>query len=673
MKPSIVVVASAAAILAASANVNAAPLTLQALRGLVGISDVNISRDGSKVAFVRAIGDYQHDKWNRAVVVVSTKGGVPREVTSVMHTLSSPQWSPSGDRIAFIANDKKETAQLYVVPASGGKPLQLTHTEKDVEQYSWSPDGSQIAYVTEDGPSNPAAAARDDNLWEVHDDGVLTKNDPRPSHIWLVSSNGGNARRLTGGSWSVLEAAPPFVGLPTNPTWSADGRTIAFTMQSDADDSDSDRTSIAKVDVATGRVSKIDARTQYEYQPLFAPRGDALAYLYPHGPGPISVLDVFVAGDGTNVDDTSYLDRDVTQVAWLANDRLIALAANGVRESLYVIEDGTVRMITHITTMQALTKPLAIGDLNPTEISASADGKIAMIASASNLPAEVYVLDSLDATPRKLTNLNAAVARLDYGKSEEITWTAPDGERSDGVLTYPVGYQPGKKYPLVLRIHGGPEASTVMNFETLRQLFAGRGNLVFQPNYRGSDNLGTAHEHAIYKDPGIGPGDDVMAGVKALEAKGIVDESREAVTGHSYGGYMTTWMIGHYHNWRCAVVGDGMVDWVEEYNLSATGNLAWTRDSLGGSPWLSSNAAVYRDGSPITYVHDIKTPTRIISGTADEQVPVTESYELYHALKDLGVPVSFIAIPGAKHFPDDPVHIEGYNRVTLEWVDLYMK
>jgi dipeptidyl aminopeptidase/acylaminoacyl peptidase len=135
---------------------------------------------------------------------------------------------------------------------------------------------------------------------------------------------------------------------------------------------------------------------------------------------------------------------------------------------------------------------------------------------------------------------------------------------------------------------------------------------------------------------------------------------------------MTTWLIGHYHNWRCAVVGDGMVDWLEEYDLSATGNLAWARDSLGGSPWIPANAAIYRDGSPITYVHDITTPTLVISGTADEQVPVSESYELYHALNDLGIPVSFVAIPGAPHHPTTPVRLEGYERVTLDWVDKYL-
>jgi Dipeptidyl aminopeptidases/acylaminoacyl-peptidases len=131
----------------------------------------------------------------------------------------------------------------------------------------------------------------------------------------------------------------------------------------------------------------------------------------------------------------------------------------------------------------------------------------------------------------------------------------------------------------------------------LRDLFAADGYLVFEPNYRGSDNLGNAHEHAIYRDPGNGPDSDVISGIRMVEKQGIVDESRIAAVGHSYGGYMTGWLISHQHFWRCAVVADGAVDWTEEYELSAAGNLAWTRDSLGGSPWDKGSAALYRNGS----------------------------------------------------------------------------
>jgi dipeptidyl aminopeptidase/acylaminoacyl peptidase len=644
-----------------SLRASAEPLTLQNLRALVGVSNVRISPDGTKVAFIASVGDFTHDRNDKRLMLVSSAGGAPIALTGITKGLDNPQWSPSGDRIAFIANDSKDIAQVFTLPAHGGARTQVTHAKKDVEQYAWNPAGTLIAYVAEDTPRDAAAYARHDDLWQVHDDGYLMTYAPQPSHLWIAHASGGGDRRLTSGSWSVLEAAPPFVGAPTDPSWSADGTSITFTMQSDADDSDSDRTSIAMVNVNTGAVTKLDKRTQYEYQPFYATQGRDIAYLFPHGPGPSSVLDVFVANANSNTDVTTNLNRDVTFAQWLPGNRLLLLVSDGPQTALYV--QGLTGSATR----------LALGNLNPSAYSIAKTGAIAFDASASNKPSEVYLLTSVNAAPKQLTNLNAKIAALDFGKSEEITWTAPDGERSDGIMTYPVGYTPGKKYPLVLRIHGGPQAATSLSFETLRQLFAGRGYIVFQPNYRGSDNLGNEHEHAIYQDPGVGPGHDAMAGVAAVEKLGIVDTSREAVTGHSYGGYMTTWLISHWHHWRCAVVGDGMVDWVEEYNLSGTGNLAWARDSLGGSPWDPKVAPLYRSGSPITYVHQIVTPTLIISGTADDQVPASESYALYHALRDMGVTVEFIAIPNAKHNASDPVHIEGYNRVTLDWVDRFMK
>ncbi|HEY1728601.1 MAG TPA: S9 family peptidase [Candidatus Baltobacteraceae bacterium] len=642
--------------------VNAAPVTLESLHKFVHLSDVSISPDGKQVAFVRSIGDYQHDRFVRTLSIVPTSGGAVRSLLMKLDELKSLQWSPANAEIAYIASGAHRVEQVFAIPAAGGTPRQITHAAKDVEQFSWNPKGTLIAYVTEDGPSDPVAAKRHDDLWEVHDVGFLQKYESRPSHIWIISAQGGAARRLTQGSWSYLEADPPFVGAATDPSWSPDGRGITFTMQANAYDSDSDRTSIAEVDVRTGKIAKLDSRTTYEYEPQFAPEGHAITYLYPHGPGPVSVLDVYVAEGAANDDVTQTFDHDVTGAWWLSGKRMLLTANDGIDRALYLLQlpKGTPRR-------------LPLGRLNPVDLSISNDGKIAMIASATDVPPEIYVMNSVTAVPRTLTNINAAVAVLDLGRSEEVTFKASDGERSDGILTYPVGYQPGKKYPLVLRIHGGPEAASVLAWEDLRQLFASRGYLVFEPDYRGSDNLGTAHEHAIYKDPGVGPGRDVIAGVEAVEKLGIVDTSREAVTGHSYGGYMTAWMIGHYQKWRSAVIGDGVFDWVEAYDLSATGNLAWTRDSLGGSPWNPQNAQLYRDGSPITYVRDIKTPTRLISGTADDQAPVVGSYQLYHALADQGVPVSFVAIPNAFHFPRDPVHIEGYNRVTLEWVDRYMK
>jgi dipeptidyl aminopeptidase/acylaminoacyl peptidase len=636
--------------------VAALTLTLADVRHLVSIDDAQISNDGSRVAYVQRVPDFADDRYDDSLVVVSVRGA-SRAIASQTSEIASPRWSPSGDRVAYLAK-AKGTNQLFVVAADGGTPLQLTHATNDVEQLAWSPDGTQLAYVTQDAADHTALG---EDLFDVHDDGYLSAAKPLPSHIWLVAASGGSVRRLTHGSWSVLEAAPPFAGTATDPSWSHDGKAIVFTRQADADDSDSDQTTIAAVDVASGAIRKIGSHPTYEYEPVYSPDGDAVAYLSPRGPGPISVLNVFVAGTPVEKDVTSNFDADVVKVAFVPGLKaLLLLAPRGIANGLWLMPFG------------GPAQRLEVGALSPSSFSVARNGTIAFVASRNDLPAEVYVTSIHASAPTRLTFANRYFERFRYGRSDEIVWKAPDGERSDGVLTYPVGYVAGKTYPLVLRIHGGPEASTGRGFDVLRQLLASRDYLVFQPNYRGSDNLGSAHEHAIFRDPGSGPGDDVMAGIRAIEARGIVDTAHVAVTGHSYGGYMTTWLIGHEHIWKAAVVGDGMVDWRQEYDDSAAGNLAWTRDSLGGTPTDAASAELYRSGSPITYATQITTPTLIISGTADQTVPATESYELYHVLRDRGVPVRFVAIPRAHHFPNDPVHIEGYDRVTLDWIERYL-
>ena len=252
-----------------------------------------------------------------------------------------------------------------------------------------------------------------------------------------------------------------------------------------------------------------------------------------------------------------------------------------------------------------------------------------------------------------------------------MEWQGPDGFREDGVLTYPPGFTKGSQYPLVLLIHGGPQAASVRSLAFFPQLVAAHDYLAFQPNYRGSDNLGSAYERAIFDDAGDGPGRDIMAGIGALERLGIVDTSRIAVSGASYGGYMTTWLIGHYQIWRAAVAVDAVTDKLDQYNL-ADYNVG-ERYSFGGSPYTGDRLKAYRDQSPISSVAAMKTPTLILSTTGDARVPVTQSYELYHALRDRGVPVKFVAWPVPGHLPGDPVRQSDAFRRWLEWLDQYLK
>ena len=652
-----------------AATATGARINLQDYRALIRITSPQFSPDGRQIAFLTVGSDFVHDRYDATLRVLEIANGQSRILVQGMRGLQAPRWAPGGRTIAFIAKVGKQEAQIYTVPAMGGTPEELSDADNGVEQFSWSPDGKTIAYVMpDDSPISKKERRRHHDLFTIHDDDYLIDKPPVPSHIWLLAVNSGKARQLTRGSTSVLEAAPPFGGGVSAPAWSADGQWIAYTQQANADDGDSDRTRIVAVNVASGAEHPITDKLSYEYTPRFAPRGDAIAYLYIHGPGAVSDMNLFIGTPNGNAthDISGDLDRNLLpDFAWLPDESAVVMADSHVGVKLYV------------QPLHGAGHALDLGGLNALGFAVSSRGALAVVADSATQAPEMYLLRTVDSRPVRLTNFNRAFNAYAFPRSVELEWRAPDGQRDDGILTYPNGYLAGKKYPLVVWDHGGPEASSSEGFDTneigpLRDLFAADGYLVFEPNYRGSDNLGNAHEHAIYRDPGTGPDSDVISGIQMLEQQGIVDESRIAAAGHSYGGYMTAWLISHQHFWRCAVVGDGAVDWAEEYELSAAGNLAWTRDSLGGSPWDKDSAALYRTGSPITYAGDITTPTLILSGTDDTTVPITESFALYHALASRHVPVEFIGIPGAHHSPQDPVHRELYYRAIEKWVVKYL-
>ncbi len=654
-----------AAVMAAAKTIQ-----LQDYRALVRIESPEFSPDGKQIAFLTVRPDFVHDRYDATLRVMDITGGNSHALVRGMRDLKMPRWSPDGHTLAFLAKVGKQKAQIYAVPAAGGTPEALSDADNGVQQFAWSPDGKIIAYVTpDDSPLSKKERRTHHDLFTIHDDDYLITKSPVPAHIWLLSVESGKVRQLTHGSTSVLEAAPPFGGGVSAPAWSADGRWIVYTRQADANDSDSDRTRIVAVDVATGDEHPITDKLSYEYTPRFAPRGDAIAYLYPHGPGPVSDMDIFVGSPagGTARDVSADLDRDLLpDFAWLPDGRTVVVMA-----------DDHVGVKLYVQPLHGRGHALNLDGLDALHVTASPQGALAVVADSATQAPELYLLRIVDSRPVRLTDFNHGFDAYAYPRSVEVKWHAPDGQMDDGILTYPIHYTTGKKYPLVVWDHGGPEASSSEGFDTneigpLRDLFAADGYLVFEPNYRGSDNLGNAHEHAIYRDPGNGPDSDVISGIRMVEKQGIVDESRIAAVGHSYGGYMTGWLISHQHFWRCAVVADGAVDWTEEYELSAAGNLAWTRDSLGGSPWDKGSAALYRSGSPITYAGQITTPTLILSGTDDTTVPITESFALYHALASRHVPVKFIGIPGAHHSPQDPVHRELYYRAINRWVVKYL-
>jgi dipeptidyl aminopeptidase/acylaminoacyl peptidase len=355
----------------------------------------------------------------------------------------------------------------------------------------------------------------------------------------------------------------------------------------------------------------------------------------------------------------------VQRAIWMPDSRSLLVSANdGTTTGMWIQPlDGKARRVD--TGAAVATASFWL------DASVGAKGKIAFTASESGHPAELYFLESAAAKPRRLTDFNAGIAGLELGRAETVKWKN-DGFDLDGVVTYPPAFDAAKKYPLVLYIHGGPRSASKQSFSPRAQLLAARDWLVFEPNYRGSDNLGNAFQAAIWNDAGAGPGRDVMAGVAELEKRGFVDTARRAVSGWSYGGYMTTWLLGNYPDrWKAAIAGAAVTDLTDQYNLGDSNVRRGA--TVGGSPWTDAKRMEsYRAQSPMTYAPQIKAPTLILSDTGDYRVTITQSYRLYHALRDNGIATQFIAYPVSGHSPTDPVHTRDVDRRWVEWLTKYI-
>jgi dipeptidyl aminopeptidase/acylaminoacyl peptidase len=653
-------------------------IQLDDLGKVVTVSDPQVSPDSKSIVCVVSRLNLDEDRSDDQLVLVDVATGAQRVLTIDRKKASSPRWSPNGDKLAFLAvvpytKDNKDdtakredSAQVFVMPMSGGDAKKITNAPRGVEQFAWRPDGRDIAYVTSDDPPNQKEIEKHNDSFEVGDNDYLTTAAPTSSHIWLVSAEGGTAKRLTSGPWSLPKSAPP--GSPASPiSWAPDGKSLTFTRQEHPHIGDSDLTTLQILNVETGEIRKLTNHEKFESFGLFSPDGSQLAYWYPRDDNPNNVIEISVTsvagGNGVNL--TRELDRNIQRAIWMPDGQSLLVGG----------DDGT-QVALWSQPLKGQARKLSLGDANPTwdywvDVAVGPKGEIAFSGNTSWDPSELYYMASPTDAPKRLTNFNQQIAALKLGKMDPIEWQGPDGFREDGVLIYPPDFSRDNKYPLVLSIHGGPQEATSTAFDDLGQLMAARGYVVFEPNYRGSDNLGSAYQSAIINDAGDGPGRDVMAGIEAVKKLGFIDDSKIAITGWSYGGYMTTWMIGHYHIWKAAVAGASLANWDAEYNLSDFG--VSNRYSFKGSPWVGGNMKDYIAQSPINYAPQIITPTLILSDTGDARVPIAQSYQLYHALKDNGVPVKFVAYPIPGHFPDDPVRYQDVYRRWVDWLDQYLK
>jgi len=579
---------------------------------IVQLSDPQIAPDGRSIVVVVSRANYDENRFDVELVLVDVASRAQKVLTR--RQASKPRWSPSGSSLAFLSQ-VDEKAQIFVMPIDGGEAMQISKAPMGVGSYSWRPDGGAFAYLSKEEPVKREGQERHNRSFEADVNYLLTET-PRAHHLWLVPADGGEAKRLTSGEWSVAPGLT--AGRAEAPSWSPDGKAIAFAQQPGPGPRYIRDASIRILDVATGSIRPLNGLKNRMTGAAFSPDGKFVSYSYPHDGDSRFGGEIFIApaggGDGRSL--THALDRNVRTSHWMPDSNSLLIRANdGTMAGLWIQPlDGPAR---RLDTGSAVPGPA---------MTISRSGKIALLASEPDRPTELFFQAEPGSKFQRLTDFNVHIAALDLGKQEPIRWRGADDFDTDGILTYPPDYQPGQPYPLVLSIHGGPRGTSTMGFSLRAQWLASHGWVVFQPNYRGSDNLGNDYQAAIWNDAGAGPGRDVMSGVDLLIQRGIADPSRMAVSGWSYGGYMTTWLLGNYPDrWQAGVAGASVTDHIDQYVLSDIHSFVATY--YGGSPFTDpKRLRAYREQAPITYATRIKAPTLVLCDTGDQRVPISESF-----------------------------------------------
>ena len=631
------------------------------------VTDPQLSPDGRRIAFVVTSLSEERDEYLSNIWVVDAAGGAPRRFTAGPRRDTEPRWSPDGTRLAFLSERApKDKLQLYVMPADGGEPTKLTTLENGVTSVAWSPDGTRLAFVSPVGgqrepeseeekrKSRPARVITSVK-YRFNGEGFIY--DRRP-HVFVVSTDGSTPLQVTDGDF-----------VDADPVWAPDSESIVFTSARHAERDDDDASDLWRVPAKGGTPQRLTTTTGPVMLPAFSPDGRSIAYLARPGRNAygrnVRLFVVPSDGVGDAVCLTSALDRSCAPLhvrpLWSPDGRSIVVAAE---------DRGDVGLWRAATSGSEPLARIVGGERALNGFSASADGRlIAFAASGPTAPAEVFVCRADGGDERQLTQLNRAwTETVALATPERFRFTRAGFELDVWVMR-PAGVVPGRRYPALLNIHGGPHAQYGHGFFDEFQVYAGAGYAVIYTNPRGSQGYGEAFTQAVIGDWGGGDYADVMAALdEALARHAFVDPERLGVLGGSYGGFLTSWTVGHTKRFKAAC-SERAVNC--QYTMFGTSDIGYSFNvvELGGPlPW--EDMARYIERSPLTYAKDIATPLLIIHSEEDLRCPIEQAEQLFVALKKLRREVRFVRFPGENHEMSragKPRHRLERFRHILEW------
>lgn len=631
-------------------------------RLMVNLGSPAISRDGTTAALVVTRTAWADDRRENDLVTVDIASHAAQTLLHNRKGLSSPAFSPDGTRLAFLAEAGDGDAahvELYVIPVNGGAERQVTDVDSDVDEFAWRPDGSGFAYAAADPDVKRTGADRFRDSFIFTTEPITARSAPQPDHLFAVDVAGGPPAQLTFGTHN-----------DSSLSWSPDGRSIAFTRSENAILNDSDTSHVAVVDVASKKIRALTGRSLRESSPIFSPDGKHIAYFYTDGDVQVNLTQLYVTtpagGIGTEI--SGAIDRPIGDAVWSSDSQsLIATAPDALTNGLYRISlDGRFERIGLGRLTPGIPLTTTGGAESPSLREAlGSNGTLVVVATTTAQPPELFARLPGGETV-KLSNFNAALSAFSWSPAEALNFQTTTGVTGDALYYLPPNFDPGRQYPIVVYIHGGPGDASLRIFDFWAQVMAARGWLVLRPNYRGSPNLGYKYQHAILYDPEEGPGKDVVAALDAVRNRGIVDGSRIAVCGWSYGGIMTAWLIGKYHFWRVAVSGASVNDWITDYGTADDSDEDVAL--LHGSPFVGHNAAEWRADSPITYAAAVTTPVLILSDVGDNRDPFATSSMYWRALRDNHKDATLRVWPVAGHVPSDPVRVQDIYHYWIAYI-----